>query len=300
MLTLDNIVVGYGRHRVLNGLDLRTDSGCTVILGPNGAGKTTLFRVGAGVLEPTRGTVSIRGEDPFENPEVKREVGYIPHIPSLTPGLPVRENLQFWGRALGLDPDYVHARIDELADALDFRKLLAKDGGKLSRGQSQRIAIARGLLAEPSLLFLDEPTTGLDPSIRPKLLDLLRDLAESDRTLVYTTHNLHEANELADKVALLHDGEIIAADSKDEIIDQQRGTREMRVKLTSDGGVSQIRDLGYDPTVEGEYVRFEIGPETTATDIIETFGEKGLEVEDVKTDDDPLQTFFEKIDREGK
>lgn len=295
MLTLHDISAGYGRRRVLDGLDLRADSGCTVVLGPNGAGKTTLFRVGAGVLEPTRGTVSIAGDDPFENPEVKRDVGYVPHVPSLTPNLSVRENLRFWDRVVGLDPAYVGERIDSLAHSLEFGDLLSRDGSELSRGQSQRVAVARGLLSEPSLLFLDEPTSGLDPSARAKLLALLRDLAASDRTLVYTTHNLHEADELADDIALLRDGEIVASGPKDEVVDR-RGARTVRMKLSADDGASHLRALGYDPVDDGEYVRFELDSETTVTDLVELLDERGVAVSDVETDGSPLQGLFEEVD----
>lgn len=295
MLRLDDVVAGYGRHRILNGLSLAADDGCTAILGPNGAGKTTLFRVGAGVLEPKQGSVSIDSIDPYENPDIKSEVGYIPHVPSLTPNLSVRKNLEFWGRVLELDTEYATGRIDSLADSLGFRDLLETDGGALSRGQAQRIALARGLLADPSLVFLDEPTTGLDPSIRSKLLDLLRTLADSERTLVYTTHNLHEAKVLADDIVLLNDGGIVASGSKDEILNREDGTREIRVKLTVDDGTSILRELGYEPVQDGEYLQFELDDETTIEGLIELLADRGVGVIDVETESEPLQTFFETV-----
>ncbi|WP_135827450.1 ABC transporter ATP-binding protein [Halorussus halobius] len=296
-LSLNDIVAEYGQQRVLNGVDLRLDSGCTAIIGPNGAGKTTLFRVGAGVLEPTRGTVTIRGDDPFDNPAIKAEVGYVPHIPSLTSNLSVRRNLQFWGRVLDLTPEYVRERIDELADSLEFHDLLSKDGGELSRGQSQRIAIARGLLSEPSILFLDEPTAGLDPSIRSNLLQLLRRLGTSDKTVLYATHNLHEANQLADDVALLRDGTVVRSESRDEIIAEYSGRRLLQLKLASNEQRSVIRELGYEPSIEGEYVQFEVEPDTTVTDVVEQLADLGVKVEDVRTDENALQHFFEGEDR---
>ncbi|WP_423743612.1 ABC transporter ATP-binding protein (plasmid) [Haladaptatus sp. SPP-AMP-3] len=298
MLRLNDVVAGYGRHRILDGLSMVADAGCTALLGPNGGGKTTLFRVGAGVLEPKRGSVSIDGGNPFDNPEIKRDVGYVPHTPSLPPNLPVRETLAFWGRVLELDADDTRERIDSLADSLEFRDLLATNGSALSRGQAQRVALARGLLSDPSLVFLDEPTTGLDPSVTSKLLDLLRMLAESDTTLVYSTHNLHEAEALADEIVLLNEGKIVSSGSTDEIVNRQ-GTRKITVTLATDNGGSLLRDLGFQPVRHGRSLRFEIDVDTTVVDVIERLGERGAEVVDVETERDPLQSFFETVNREG-
>lgn len=153
MLEFRHVDAGYGRHRVLVDVTMHLDAGFHIVLGPNGAGKTTLFRVGAGILPPQAGTVAIEGRDLFQNPAEKRHVAYLSHRPALASDLTVRDNLEFWGRVLGLSAPERRAAVADVAEALDLHDLLTQKAGTLSRGQSQRVAIARALLGHPRVFF---------------------------------------------------------------------------------------------------------------------------------------------------
>ncbi|AEJ39640.1 ABC transporter ATP-binding protein [Sulfobacillus acidophilus TPY] len=245
MLEFRHVDAGYGRHRVLVDVTMHLDAGFHIVLGPNGAGKTTLFRVGAGILPPQAGTVAIEGRDLFQNPAEKRHVAYLSHRPALASDLTVRDNLEFWGRVLGLSAPERRAAVADVAEALDLHDLLTQKAGTLSRGQSQRVAIARALLGHPRVFFLDEPTTGLDPdagrALRQRLQQLGRDMA---LTIIFSTHNLAEAQELAQDVVVLQQGRLIARGDPNELAQALASARKIGFRLAGDPR-PVFQQLGY-------------------------------------------------------
>lgn len=245
-LAVEGVSATYGDLKALSAVTLHLGKGLTALLGPNGAGKTTLFRVGAGVLPPEQGTVRIAGRDPFTDPDAKAEVGYLAHGSSLDGRRTVRANLDFWGRVYGLDASERAERIETVAEQFDFADLLDRDGDALSRGQRQRVGLGRALLHDPAVLFLDEPTSGLDPTTAQALRDEL-DAVAADRTVLYATHNLHEAAALADDVAFLREGEIVAHDAVETLLAQAdvSGGRQVLVDAGADAETA-LRSLGYD------------------------------------------------------
>jgi ABC-type multidrug transport system ATPase subunit len=247
-LAVEGISVVYGDVQALSTVTLHLGEGLTALLGPNGAGKTTLFRVGAGVLPPDSGTVRIGGKDPFTEPDSKASVGYLPHGAALDERRSVRANLDFWGRAYGIEESERPDRIERVAERFEFADLLDRDGDALSRGQRQRVGLGRALLHDPSVVFLDEPTSGLDPTTANALRDEL-DAVAAERTLLYATHNLHEAADLADDIAFLRDGEVVAHDAVDTLLARAdvSGGRQVLVAAGEDAE-PVLRDLGYDPS----------------------------------------------------
>lgn len=217
MLRFSGVSVRYGRKLALEDVELDLGRGLHVVLGPNGAGKTTLFRVGAGILTPLRGTVSLRGTPIAADVRGKSVLGYVSHRSGLQPRLTVRDNLEFWSRVLGQSAAARHDALDRVRRQLDLDDLFELRFGTLSRGQQQRVSLARALVGDPELLFLDEPTTGLDPVAAKKLRRQLMDFVADGKTIVYTTHNLYEAEELATDVILLKDGRVLAHGTLDEI-----------------------------------------------------------------------------------
>src|SRR5262249_41463541 len=207
-LALHGVFAGYGKTTVLHDLELTVGPGFHTVLGPNGAGKTTLFRVAAGVLVPRSGSVTIFGQDPHQQPNVKREVAYITHRPGLAREITVHENLEFWARVLAFTRADFATQLERLTNQLQLQDILHSPVRKLSRGQAQRASIARALLSNPRIVLCDEPTTGLDPIAAAQLRWLLASLAASGRAVLYSTHNLYEAAELSDDVLLLVGGRI--------------------------------------------------------------------------------------------
>ena len=202
------------------GVDIDVADGELVgFLGPNGAGKTTTLRMLTTLLEPTAGEATVAGHDLREDPAgVRRRIGYVGQNGGAGPDLPVRDELVTQGRFYGLAADAAARRADELLDQLD----LAGTGGRvvqtLSGGQRRRLDIAMGLMHLPTLLFLDEPSTGLDPQSRANLWQHIRTLhAEHGTTLFLTTHYLDEADALCDRILVIDQGLIVAEGTPDEL-----------------------------------------------------------------------------------
>ena len=219
-LTVAGLRKSYGDHEVVKGVGFEIAPGeCFGLLGPNGAGKTTTLKLCLGLIEPDAGTIELLGRAvPRDAREARAQVGVVPQFDNLDPDFTVAENLVVYGRYFGLRDREVEARIPAL---LDFAGLAGRAGARieaLSGGMKRRLTIARALVNAPELLFLDEPTTGLDPQARHLIWERLRRLAQEGRTLLLTTHFMEEAERLCDRLAIMDNGRIIALGSPRELI----------------------------------------------------------------------------------
>lgn len=199
----------YGHVRALRDLSLRVEGGCLLAaFGPNGAGKTTLLRILAGLVRPTGGDVLVDGR-PLQHDAgaVRRRIGYVSHKSMLYDSLSARENLQFVGRLHAVEDRLV--RVDQLLRTLDLHDRADEPVGILSRGLRQRVSIARALLADPDLILLDEPFSGLDQHAAVVLRTLLQAVRRRGRTVVLVTHDLERGLELADRVVILEGGRLV-------------------------------------------------------------------------------------------
>ena len=212
MLKVQGLCKRYGDTEVVRGLDLHVRRGeCFGLLGPNGAGKTTTLRLLLGLIEPDSGQIELAGIPvPARAREARMKVGVVPQIDNLDPDFSVRENLLAYGSYFGMDKRTVIERVPKL---LEFAGLTHKADAliaQLSGGMKRRLTLARALVHDPDILFLDEPTTGLDPQARHLIWQGLRRLIAGGKTIVLTTHFMDEAERLTDRLAILDHGRIVA------------------------------------------------------------------------------------------
>jgi lipooligosaccharide transport system ATP-binding protein len=210
----------YGALEVVSGVDLAVAAGeCFGLLGPNGAGKTTTLKLCLGLIKPDAGQIELLGEPvPRRAREARVRVGVVPQFDNLDPDFTVAENLMVYGRYFAMAPRDIAARI---APLLEFAGLAGRGDSKintLSGGMKRRLTLARALVNDPQLLFLDEPTTGLDPQARHLIWERLRRLTQEGKTLVLTTHFMEEAERLCQRLAIMDRGRIIAEGSPRALI----------------------------------------------------------------------------------
>jgi ABC-2 type transport system ATP-binding protein len=218
---------GAGEVRALDGVDLVVPEGSVLgLLGPNGAGKTTTVRILATLLRPDAGRASVAGHDVVREPHlVRRAIGLSGQYAAVDENLTGRENLVMFGRLYQLPKAEAARRADELLASFDLTDAGDRVLKTYSGGMRRRLDLASALIGRPRLLFLDEPTTGLDPRSRLGMWDVIRDLVRQGTTLLLTTQYLEEADELADSIAVVDHGKIIARGTADELKAQVGGER---------------------------------------------------------------------------
>ena len=209
----------FGGKPVLDGVDLAIETGSIfALLGPNGAGKTTLVRILATLVRPDAGTATVAGHDLLADPVgVRRSISLTGQYAAVDDMLTGAENLRMMGRLLRLPPRAAKARSADLLAAFDLADAGTRRVKTYSGGMRRRLDLAISMLVKPRLLFLDEPTTGLDPRSREQLWGFVREFAAEGVTVLLTTQYLEEADQLADRIAMLHHGRIVAAGASDQL-----------------------------------------------------------------------------------
>jgi len=286
-----------GTVDAVNGLDLEVRTGeCFGLLGPNGAGKTTTIEILEGLLEATSGEVEVLGQHWGRNEELLRQrIGITLQETRLGEKLTVRETVRLFRSfyASGADPDEVLTQVG----------LTEKAGayvGKLSGGQKQRLAVACALVGDPELLFLDEPTTGLDPQSRRQLWDILYAFRERGRTILITTHYMDEAERLCDRVAIVDHGKVIALDTPAALIAQIGGEHRIEFAL-SDGTTlddALLADLPATASVDRQNDLYTLGvtaPHLTLPALLERFNARGITLSQLTTRHASLEDVFVKL-----
>jgi lipooligosaccharide transport system ATP-binding protein len=210
----------FGDFDALQGLDLEVQAGeCVGLLGPNGAGKSTFIGCLYGVVMRSGGELTVFGHDPATNPRaIKERLGVVPQENALDDGLTVMENMMLYARFEGLGKKQAVPRIRELLETMSLDHKSNVIIRALSGGMKRRLAFVRALLADPELLILDEPTTGLDPTVRHVLWEKVLSFRQAGKTVLVTTHYMHEAEILCDRIIILNRGEVVGAGSPQDLI----------------------------------------------------------------------------------
>ena len=236
MIIAKSLTKKYGDFEAVAGIDFEVARGESFgLLGPNGAGKSTTMRMLSTTMQRTSGELTILGKDPNDlGPQIRAHLGVVPQLDNLDSELTAEENLYVYGRYFGLSRGFLKTKVNEL---LEFAQLEDKRKSKveaLSGGMKRRLTIARGLVNEPEILMLDEPTTGLDPQARHVLWDRLFRLKEKGVTLVITTHYMDEAEQLCDRLIVMDKGKIMAEGSPANLIATYSSKEVLEVRFGSD------------------------------------------------------------------
>ena len=228
-----HLVKRYKNLTAVNGLDLKIRQGeLFSLLGVNGAGKTTTIKMLTGLTAPTEGDALVGGFSIRQNPkQVKRLIGVSPQETAVGPNLSVQENLELICGIHGFSGEKTRAKIQELSDQFALDPVMDRKAGKLSGGFQRRVSIAMALISEPSILFLDEPTLGLDVIARHELWEVIRKL-KGRVSVILTTHYMEEAQALSDRIGILKDGRLLAVGTAEELI-RRAGTADFESAFIS-------------------------------------------------------------------
>jgi ABC-2 type transport system ATP-binding protein len=225
-IEVDHLVKKFGALVAVNDISFNVSQGEIFgLLGPNGAGKTTLIRMMTTLTPPTQGTARVAGHDVSKDPDgVRNVIGVIPQAFTSDPELTARENMMVHAKLYGVPANQRGKLIDELLESVNLTKFRDALVGTFSGGMRRRIEIARGLVHSPSVLFLDEPTTGLDPVSRTNVWEMIRDLRKkSELTILLTTHYMDEADKLCERIAIVDHGKLAALDTPTRLKDSVPG-----------------------------------------------------------------------------
>jgi len=237
-----NLHKSFGETRAVQGVDFNVEQGeIYSLLGPNGAGKTTTISMLSCLLRPDEGDARVMGHSIKDNQMgVKSTLGVVPQEIALYEDLTARENLTFWGKMYGLRGGALKTRVEEVLDIIGLRDRAKERVGKYSGGMKRRVNIGVALLHKPQVIYMDEPTVGIDPQSRRNILDSVVDLKEQGMTVLYTTHYMEEAQELSDHIGIVDHGKMIANGTHDELV--KLVGEQTRIDLTLDTDAGSVLD----------------------------------------------------------
>ncbi|MBE9080172.1 ATP-binding cassette domain-containing protein [Romeria aff. gracilis LEGE 07310] len=304
MVDVRQLTKRFGSHQVLKGIDLSVPTGTLLgVLGPNGAGKTTVINCLTTLLQPDGGYATIAGYDVVKQPAAVRAlIGLTGQFAAVDEELTGRENLILFGRLLRLSRREAQRRAASLLDQFDLAAAADRPVKTFSGGMRRRLDLAASIVAEPLVLFLDEPTTGLDPRSRQQLWAVVRDLKQRGITILLTTQYLEEADALADRIVVIDQGQVIAEGTADDLKDRVGGAFcEIRlVNLQDAAKVKQVLvDVG-ELSGDGPYAIAAPQGVATLADVIQRLAAAGIAVADISLRRPSLDDVFFALTREGE
>ena len=292
-LRIDRLVKRFGQVTAVNGITLELRSGeCLGLLGPNGAGKSTLIRSIVGRVIPDAGTIQVFGA-PADSTAARNSLGWIPQELALYPRLTCRENLQSFGRYHGLSGATLEQAVDR---CLGWSMLTDRAGElvkNLSGGMKRRLNMAAGMIHQPKLVLMDEPTVGVDPQSRNHIFEMIEKLRDEGMSIIYTTHYMEEAERLCDRVAIVDHGKIIALGTNAELVQNAFGSRSQvlaRFAGADERVAAWVAQHGGQP-VDGA-AQFTIEHPTEIAGLLEDSAKAGLELLDVSLRKPNLESVF--------
>jgi ABC-2 type transport system ATP-binding protein len=233
-IVFENVSKFYGEVLGVNRIDLAIGGGITSLVGPNGSGKSTLMNLATGLLKPSEGRVTVGGISPDDPEALFRLVGYCTQFDSYPRGIRGREFVELYLRLHGRSAPEAARQAAEAIERVGMTEAASRRIAGYSKGMKQRIKLAQAIAHDPRILILDEPLNGLDPLARAELIELLRTFAAEGRTVVVSSHILHEVDELSDRVVLVHGGYIVAEGAVEGVRDELSAERPLAVAVRCD------------------------------------------------------------------
>jgi ABC-2 type transport system ATP-binding protein len=286
-------------HKALKSVNLTIEKGeILALLGPNGAGKTTLISTICGLVTPTSGTVTVDGNDIIKDFRLTRkDIGLVPQELSLGAFDKVWDTVQFSRGLFGKSPN--PAYIEQLLKDLSLWDKKDNELLTLSGGMKRRVLIAKALSHEPKILFLDEPTAGVDVELRKDMWKIVHKLRESGVTIILTTHYIEEAEEIADRVGVIAKGEVLLLEDKDTLMNKM-GEKQMRIEIREhmDAVPESLKQFDLELSKEGDALTYAYdthAEHTGITTLLKAVNEAGLTLKDIKTTQSSLEDIFVKL-----
>jgi len=292
----------FGRKKIeaLSGLTLTVAPGTIFgFLGPNGAGKTTFVKLLLGITFPTSGSAKILGED-ISGYKIKSKIGYLPENHKYPAYLKGSEVLDFYGKLSGMDGDILRKKIDELLELVQLTQWKKTKVKAYSKGMMQRLGLAQALLNDPELIFLDEPTDGVDPIGRKEIRDILLELKSRNKTIFLNSHLLSEVEQITDRVGILNKGKLIKEGTVKELTQKRE-----EYKLSLEGAA--VNDLvnhannEFNLTSLGEgYFNLKVTDSNELNKILDAFRAKGIMIKEMVQQKDSLEDIFISLIKESE
>lgn len=299
VLVVRDLVRRFGKMTAVDGVSFEIAEGQTVgLLGPNGAGKTTTISMVAGLIPADAGSITVAGEQMGPNRvEPKRHIGLVPQDLAIYPELSARENLVFFGRLQGLGGRALKARTQEVLDLIGLADRAKEATKKYSGGMKRRLNIGIGLLHQPKLLILDEPTVGVDPQSRNAILESVENLSVEGIAVLYTTHYMEEAERLCDRIAIIDSGRIQAEGTRAELVRLTGGLDTIRITGSGDtqAAAAALRDIPAVTQVDADrrtlHLTVHDAP-TAVAGVVNSATEAGMSLSDVEIARPDLESVF--------
>ncbi len=301
ILEVKDLVKQYGDFTAVKGISFDIKEGeIFSLLGPNGAGKTTTISMLSTLYTPTSGDATIGGHSISKDPmSVKQVIGVVPQDLALYEDLTAKENLIFWGQMYGLSGKSLNSRVDEVLEQIGLVDKAKNRVKTYSGGMKRRVNIGVGLLHKPRLLFMDEPTVGIDPQSRRAILDTVKDLNQQGMTVLYTTHYMEEAAELSNRVGIIDHGELIALGTQDELTKQvgQTDTLILHINENEDPEALANSLKGMPGILEANASAHEVSIITQAAEdilaaVVSKANERGIKIRSMEIREPNLEAVF--------
>ncbi len=297
VIVVENLIKHYGSIKAVDGITFRVKAGEIFgILGPNGAGKTTTVRMMTGVITPTSGSITILGKDIREHAlKIKEQISVLPETANVYVDLTGQQNMDLFGKLYGLNNDEITSRSMELLKELDLYEHRHRKARFYSKGMKQRLSLCVALIPDAKVLFLDEPNSGLDAESSKQIKNVISQLASEGRTILLTTHNMIDAQELCTKVAVVNQGRIAAIDSPINLRRTFQERQYVIVEFSESVSVEQIMtlpDVNEVRTLGTRLQCFTSQPGKVLMGLVEIAKEKDIQLVSANTESATLEDVF--------